>query len=64
VEEKIKVAGEKLEKMGHSVERIILGETPRYQIDGGNALTVQQMHDVAEDVYSCEELIDLLRRQP
>jgi hypothetical protein len=61
---KVKLAREMLEKDGHTVRRIVLGDDPRYLVDEEFPLSVKEMHELAEGVYSFAELKDdlLVRR--
>ena len=56
MDEKIRAGREKLEKQGHTVERCILGDVTCYKIDGGTTITPQEMREIADGVYSYEEL--------
>jgi len=64
MDDRIRRATEKLENEGHSINRIFLGCEPYYQIDGGAAITGEEMRDLADGVYSFAELRDdLLTRR-
>ena len=56
MDEKIRAGREKLEKQGHTVERCILGDVTCYKIDGGTTITPKEMREIADGVYSYEEL--------
>jgi hypothetical protein len=58
MDNRIRLATEKLENEGHSINRIFLGDKPYYRIDDGLAITGKQMRDLADGVYSFAELTD------
>ncbi len=60
---KVKLAREMLEKDGHTVRRIVFDD-PRYLVDEEFPLSVKEMHELDEGVYSFAELKDdpLVRR--
>jgi hypothetical protein len=64
MDEKIRAGREKLEMQGHTVEGCYVGEVPCYKIDGGTTITPLEMREIADGVYSYEELErDLLVRR-
>ena len=65
MDDRIRIATEKLENEGHSINRIFLGDKPYYRIDEGTAIIGEQMRDIADGVYSFAELTDdLLDQRP
>lgn len=64
MDEKIRAGRERLQKQGHTVERCIFGDITCYKIDGGTRATPKEMREIADGVYSYEELErDLLVRR-
>jgi hypothetical protein len=63
MDEKVR-AIESLKKQGHSVVSISLGGRKFYQVDGTTTIKPSEMRELAEGIYSWEELTtDLLERR-
>jgi len=64
MDEKIRAGIEKLEKQGHTVLPCFVGDNLCYKIDGATTITREEVRQLADSVYSLEELEgDLLVRR-
>jgi hypothetical protein len=64
MDQKIRAGRGKLEKQGHTVEGCYVGDVRCYRIDGGTTITPKEMREIADGVYSYEDLErDLLVRR-
>jgi hypothetical protein len=63
MDERVRLQIETLRQQGHAVTACFVGDNPRYEIDGRMTISGKEMRELADGVYSLEELEDLLVRR-